>query len=121
MSPELFASIIGAVVGGVVGVLGACFGAWFTLWLQSRSERIKVLEGGTIYVEFSALKKDTQGYFIPGQGRLIVESEPSGANVPLDQRPDIKQHRGKVALICYNRTRVRSNVPEFGIKRIVPL
>jgi hypothetical protein len=122
MSPELFASILGAVVGGVVGILGACLGAWYTQWLQSRSERIKVLDKERVYVELSAIKRDAQGqYFIPGHGQILQSWEDVGSADPLREMPEIVQLKGKVALICYDRTAAASSISQYVIGRIVPL
>ena len=117
MSSELWASII----GGVTGIVGACIGAWFTLWLQSRNERIKMLDDRRLYVELSAVKRDEEGYFIPGYGRILQTWDESSGSNPLHQMPEVKKRKGKVALICHDRTPADSTVPYYVIGRIMPL
>ncbi len=103
------------LINAVVALLSAVLGVVLTLWVQSQKERIKLLSDGTLYVDCRAIKKDGNGFFIPGHGRL---------QVPEDMKEEfLSAIKGKknIAFLCVNRTPGSSYMPSYDIHRYVPL
>lgn len=121
------------LANGLVGLLSACIGAYYTLWLQAKKERVKRQDHETLYVEYSVIKTDTEGFYIPGYGRII-----SIAYAPVTEtdrkdgigrkRPPMKSELPRpksgsknIAYICRKCSSIGSEVPQYFIGHIVPL
>lgn len=119
-----------AVINGCVGLVGAIIGAWFTLWQQSLKERIRRIDGKYLSVDYKAIKRDKEGYYIPGYGRILsgrgyvpvgVPQETKQKPWSIDDVAGVKELNRKVAFICQDSTAAASTVPQYVIVRVVPI
>jgi hypothetical protein len=105
------------------GILAAIAGSFLiacltlsALWLQSIGNRIRPLDAERLYVEYSAIRRDKEGYFIPCYGRLISNKLPE-----LEKHPEVVRCKGKVALICDLRTPENDGRLFYVVSRVVPI
>lgn len=110
-----------AFANAIVGLISACIGAYYTLWLQSRKERIKRRDDKTLYVELSAIKRDHEGFYIPGYGRIVNTKPESHGEPKENELPGIVNGNKNIAYICCERTPGMSMIPHYVISSIVPL
>lgn len=98
------------VGSGAVGLASACIGASYTLWLQSRKDRIKQRDEETLYVECRAIKKNKQGFYIPGRGQLQI-----------DRNELIQAKKRRMAFLCCEITPIDADIPIYCVERTVPI
>lgn len=109
--PETFAIVVGTY-GAVLSTYNA-----ITQRRQQQRERQKSMvqphrSGKGLVVQWAAVRKDANGYHIPGEGKLEVHD---------NLLVDIKNARGKLALHCENASGIGDVVPIYRVLRIMPL
>jgi len=93
-------------------VAGAFIGAWVTLWVEARKGQVKWINEKTLQVAFKAIKKDRDGYYIPGEGRIDLSDELVA---------QAKRRKGRVAYQCRDARAVKDPTPYFVVVLEVPL
>lgn len=96
----------------VMPVVTAALTARLTLWLESKKNLVKRLDEKTLQVQYKALRKDKEGYFIPGEGRLDIHEKAFA---------EARKQRGRIAFICKDVTGIGEAVPHYRVGRMMPL
>jgi hypothetical protein len=103
---------IGTSIGG--SILSAWLTAKHTWKIEQRKGQVRVLDKDSLYVEFAALRKDKQGYYIPGHGRMEIKD--------MDQfMLIVKQHKKRVGFHCRRIDGIGNTSPIYGLGKVVPL
>ncbi len=102
-------------VGLFSGAVGAVIGAKYTLWLQDQRDRVRRINDEVIYVEYSVIKADGQGLYIPGYGRILDGYKTK------EELPGAKEYSGKLAYYCTDRSAANGKVIQYAIHRYAPL
>jgi hypothetical protein len=101
---NIIVPLIAAIGGGAIGSI-------ITIRAQAKKEQIQI-QGDQLRVEFRAIRRDKDGYFIPGAGRISLDEVTYN---------EYKRGGGKVAFMCENVTALADMVPNFVIVAEMPL